>query len=124
MRPPPSGLDKDPNTCDTIGITVIPKGGLAVQPLPEYSSVTVKGQVTIPKSLRDKFDIGRGDKVRFSVQEVDGEPRIVLSKASEFTALLDRVSEEVRRSGITRSEAEEWLEKVREQVFRELYPNV
>ena len=32
------------------------------------STITTKGQVTIPKSLRDLFAIGPGDKVDFSAE--------------------------------------------------------
>lgn len=33
------------------------------------STVTVKGQVTIPKEVRDALQIGAGDKVAFMVRE-------------------------------------------------------
>ena len=33
------------------------------------STLTSKGQITIPKALRDSMDIGAGDKVEFIINE-------------------------------------------------------
>jgi len=55
------------------------------------TSVTTKGQVTIPKPIRDRLGIGPGSLVEFTLS---GDGRIVLSKhgdappASRFRALL------------------------------------
>ena len=35
----------------------------------KYSTVTRKGQVTIPQVIREKMDIAYGEKVEFSVNE-------------------------------------------------------
>jgi AbrB family looped-hinge helix DNA binding protein len=40
--------------------------------------VTVKGQVTIPKSIRDRLGLTPGSRVEF---EVDGNGRVFLAKA-------------------------------------------
>ncbi len=40
--------------------------------------VTVKGQVTIPKPIRDRLGLTPGSRVEF---EVDGQGRVVLQKA-------------------------------------------
>lgn len=59
------------------------------------STLTIKGQVTIPKRLRDYLGISPGDKVRFEYTE-DGAVRILAPhkplpgkgrKASRFAAL-------------------------------------
>jgi antitoxin PrlF len=41
--------------------------------------VTVKGQVTIPKPIRDRLGLTPGSRVEF---EVDGNGRVVLAKAA------------------------------------------
>jgi antitoxin PrlF len=59
------------------------------------STLTIKGQVTIPKRLRDYLGISPGDKVRFEYTE-DGGVRILAThkvahgksrKTSRFSAL-------------------------------------
>ena len=59
------------------------------------STLTIKGQVTIPKRLRDYLGISPGDKVRFEYTE-DGAVRILAprepaqgkgKKTSRFSAL-------------------------------------
>lgn len=61
------------------------------------STLTIKGQVTIPKRLRDYLGLSPGDKVRFDYMD-DGAVRIVAPrkpgrgkgqarKASRFSAL-------------------------------------
>jgi len=37
----------------------------------KYSTVTRKGQVTIPMVIREKLDIAYGEKVEFTVNELD-----------------------------------------------------
>ncbi|HYD88252.1 MAG TPA: AbrB/MazE/SpoVT family DNA-binding domain-containing protein [Vitreimonas sp.] len=57
------------------------------------SSVTVKGQVTIPKPVRDRLGVKPGDEVKF---ELTPEGRVVISKQrgkpgrSRFAALRGR----------------------------------
>ena len=47
-------------------------------------AVTKKGQVTIPKKLRDKLGVGEGDQVSFSLSE-DGS--ILIRKAPRTSIL-------------------------------------
>jgi AbrB family looped-hinge helix DNA binding protein len=49
--------------------------------------VTVKGQVTIPKPIRDRLGLVPGSRVEFAV-EPDG--RVVLRRAEGSTAVADR----------------------------------
>lgn len=57
------------------------------------STVTVKGQVTIPKPVRDRLGVKPGDEVKFELAD-DG--RVVISKSrgkaarSKFAALRGR----------------------------------
>lgn len=57
------------------------------------STVTIKGQVTIPKPVRDRLGVKPGDEVKFELAE-DG--RVVISKSrgkaarSRFAALRGR----------------------------------
>ncbi|AGW13791.1 type II toxin-antitoxin system PrlF family antitoxin [Megalodesulfovibrio gigas] len=45
----------------------------------ELASITSKGQITLPKSIRQLLGVGAGDKVAF---ELDGS-RVVVSRAGE-----------------------------------------
>ncbi|GAB7079131.1 type II toxin-antitoxin system PrlF family antitoxin [Megalodesulfovibrio paquesii] len=45
----------------------------------ELASITSKGQITLPKSVRQLLGVGAGDKVAF---ELDGS-RVVVSRAEE-----------------------------------------
>lgn len=47
------------------------------------TSMTVKGQVTIPKKVRDALRLGPGDGVEF---QVNGEGQVVVSKAGTRAA--------------------------------------
>lgn len=47
----------------------------------EQAKVTSKGQITIPKKIREKLNISPGDKINF-VEENDGEIKIYPQKKS------------------------------------------
>ncbi len=49
--------------------------------------VTEKGQVTIPKPIRDRLGLTPGSRVEF---EVDGQGRVILRKAAGPEAKADR----------------------------------
>mgnify|MGYP000459954611 CR=1 FL=1 len=85
-----------------------------------YSTVTSKGQVTIPKSIRDRLGIGEGSKLVFID---DGDRMLVYRMESsleslfgavahegpplDFEALRERMGEEMARDAGARAEAEE-----------------
>ncbi len=46
-----------------------------------HSTVTSKGQITLPKAIREKLHIGAGDRVEF-VLETDGSVRMLVKHAS------------------------------------------
>lgn len=60
------------------------------------SSVTSKGQVTIPKALRDRFGIEPGAKVDFSATEDGIRLRRVVDRRSQ-SAVLGCLKSELRR---------------------------
>lgn len=51
------------------------------------AKVTSKGQITLPKELRDALGIGTGDRVHFRVER----DRAVLAKTPEFLELAGSV---------------------------------
>jgi AbrB family looped-hinge helix DNA binding protein len=82
-------------------------------PKPFYeATVTSKGQVTLPKEVRERLRIGEGDKVRFTVES---GTQIVLARAEQSirdlfgilgkprrSATLDDMDEAVRQHAVER----------------------
>lgn len=46
-----------------------------------HTTLTTKGQVTLPKALRDKLQLSAGDRIEFIVDE-DNAARLVVKHAS------------------------------------------
>lgn len=84
--------------------------------------VTTKGQVTIPKEIRDRLGIGPGSEVDF-VADQEGA-RIVPTRpaqspeerARQFQQWLDRVAGTVDLGGMTTDEYMEWLRGPRDDL--------
>lgn len=57
--------------------------------------VTDKGQVTIPKELRDRFGIGAGSEVEF----VDADGELVVRKVETAERRGDRIAARLRGRG-------------------------
>lgn len=57
---------------------------------PEIGTVSTKGQVTVPKDIRDALHIRPGDKLLF---DLEGGDRALVRKAEpqRLTAILDRL---------------------------------
>ena len=73
-------------------------------------SVTSKGQVTIPKEVRDKLGLRSGDKVVFSIE--NGEATIRKVKQERLTTLLGRQEAwEVESVGFQRRLRKEWASR-------------
>lgn len=83
----------------------------------EISRVTSKGQVTIPKAIRELLQLNEGDRIAF-LQE-DG--KVVISKASVIALreLQKVVSKAANEQGITEEDLLEDLEKVRKEMWNE-----
>lgn len=80
------------------------------------AKVTSKGQVTIPKALRDELEIEEGDYLL--MQNEDG--RLVARPSSvrpteDFEELADRIAARFEERGITRDEVEEAIRWARDQ---------
>lgn len=85
--------------------------------------VTEKGQVTIPKQVRDQLGIGPGSEVDF-VQAEDGGIRLVAvngellqeERAWHFRETLDRMAGTIDLGGMTTDEYMVWLRGPREDL--------
>jgi AbrB family looped-hinge helix DNA binding protein len=81
--------------------------------------VAKRGVITLPKSLRDRYDIQEGDDLTL----LDLGGTFVLSrKRSEIDGLADRISGLLQERGETLESMLQTLRQERERVFREQYP--
>jgi AbrB family looped-hinge helix DNA binding protein len=84
--------------------------------------VTTKGQVTIPKEIRDRLGIGPGSEVEFlptddGVRVVAVNENISEEEASrKFSQLLDQMAGTLDLGGMTTDEYTEWLRGPRENL--------
>jgi AbrB family looped-hinge helix DNA binding protein len=84
--------------------------------------VTTKGQVTIPKEIRDRLGIGPGSEVEFlptddGVRVVAVNENISEEEASRnFSRLLDQMAGTLDLGGVTTDEYIEWLRGPREDL--------
>ncbi|TIT01856.1 AbrB/MazE/SpoVT family DNA-binding domain-containing protein [Mesorhizobium sp.] len=84
--------------------------------------VTTKGQVTIPKEIRDRLGIGPGSEVEFlptddGVRVVAVNEDISEEEASRnFSRLLDQMAGTLDLGGVTTDEYIEWLRGPREDL--------
>ncbi|SPF41516.1 Looped-hinge helix DNA binding domain, AbrB family [Candidatus Desulfosporosinus infrequens] len=83
----------------------------------EVSRVTSKGQITIPKAVRERLKLSEGDKVAFI--EKDGNIVITKSSVIALKKFLDSMSAEAQAKGITEEEMLKELEQVREEMWNE-----
>jgi antitoxin PrlF len=80
------------------------------------AKMTSKGQVTIPKEVRDRFALAAGDYLVFEVKD----NRIEVTKApvpptEDFDALADRIAERFKARGITRADVAEAIRWARDE---------
>lgn len=86
----------------------------------EVSRMTSKGQVTIPKSIRDQLNLKEGDKVAF-IEDENGNFIITKASTIAFNHLADKIAREVEEKGITEEELLETLKEVRKKLYQERY---
>jgi AbrB family looped-hinge helix DNA binding protein len=78
------------------------------------SKVTSQGQVTLPKQVREKLDVGREDYIEFdSIGNA-----IVVRKLQLNNAELDRIRTKIKKSGLTKKKALEILEESSEETWK------
>lgn len=84
--------------------------------------VTTKGQVTIPKQIRDHLGIGPGSEVEFVATDEGARLVAVNENLSEeeasrrFSDVLDRMEGTLDLGGMTTDEYMEWLRGPREDI--------
>ena len=83
----------------------------------ELSRVSSKGQVTIPKTIRDLLKLHEGDRVAF----LEDEGKVVLTKASlvALSALQKSIREQADLDGISEEDVLKELERVRKEMLNE-----
>ena len=81
-----------------------------------------RGRVTIPASVREEYGLEEGTALILAKEK----DRLVLYPSGEeyVEALLDQVGHALKERGITLKELLEDGEEIREEVFRERYPEL
>ncbi len=79
--------------------------------------ITSKGQVTIPKAIRERYGLEEGD---YLVLEPRGEDLIIrkgrmVTSEEDFEVLAARVAERFEERGITREDVEDAIRWARER---------
>jgi len=72
------------------------------------STLTSKGQTTIPKEIRDKLDLKPGDRIYYSVEENN---RVVLRVQNKSLAKLAGIFYDPNRKSVSIEEMNEAMEK-------------
>lgn len=75
----------------------------------ELSRVSAKGQVTVPKAIRERLHLREGDRVAF----VEEDGQVVLTKAS-VVALRNTLQREAEAQGLTEEDLLRELVRARE----------
>jgi len=83
----------------------------------EISRISSKGQVTIPKTIRELLNLNEGDRVAF----IEDNGKVVITKASliALRELQNALSTEAREKGITEEDLLNEIEVVREKMWNE-----
>lgn len=83
----------------------------------EVSRISSKGQVTVPKSIRNLLNLSEGDRVAF----IEENGKVVITKASliALRQLQNEISRAADEKGITEKDLLCDLETVREEMWNE-----
>jgi len=83
----------------------------------EVSRISSKGQVTIPKSIRDALNLSEGDRVAF----IQDEGKVIITKASllALRELQDALSKDAKEQSISEQDVLDELKRVREELWNE-----
>lgn len=80
--------------------------------------LTSKGQITIPKSVRQSLNLEEGDRVIF-IEEEDGKMVVKKGALVIFDEFANSISQEAKEKGITEDDMLEELKKVRKELWDE-----
>ncbi len=83
----------------------------------KHASPTERGQVTIPKSIRDKLGITSKTKLKIYTDN----NKIIIEPVPLLDLLLKDIEDEAKSKGYTREELEHEIEVVREKLINDLY---
>lgn len=83
----------------------------------KHASPTERGQVTIPKSVRDKLGITSKTKLKIYTDN----NKIIIEPVPLLDLLLKDIEDEAKSKGYTREELEHEIEVVREKLINDLY---
>ena len=76
--------------------------------------VSSKGQIVLPKQLRDKYDIGEGDYL--VIYELSDDVMMVgKSKSDIFDEIAEPIRREAERQGFTREELMDLIKTMRKE---------
>lgn len=75
--------------------------------------VSSKGQIVLPKSLRDKAGIGNGDFIY--IEEIDGILLIEKPAPSKLSALTEQLRKEANERSFTRQDLGAAISEIRHQ---------
>lgn len=83
----------------------------------EVSRISSKGQVTIPKAIRDILNLNEGDRVAF----IEDAGKIIITKASliALRELQASLAKEMQENGISEEEVLREVDAVREEMWNE-----
>ena len=83
----------------------------------EVSRISSKGQVTVPKSIRNLLNLAEGDRVAF----IEENGKVIITKASliALRQLQNEISREADEKGITEQDLLNDLKNVREEMWNE-----
>ncbi|RUQ25844.1 AbrB/MazE/SpoVT family DNA-binding domain-containing protein [Peribacillus cavernae] len=85
---------------------------------PKSARLTSKGQITIPKSVRQALDLNEGDRVIF-VEEEDGKMVVKKGALVVFDEFANSISQDAKEKGITEKELLDDLKQVRKDLWNE-----
>ncbi len=83
----------------------------------EVSRISSKGQVTVPKLIRNLLNLTEGDRVAF----IEENGKVIITKASliALRQLQNAISREADEKGITEKDLLNDIETIREEMWNE-----
>jgi antitoxin PrlF len=85
---------------------------------PKSARLTSKGQITIPKTVRQSLNLEEGDRIIF-IEEEDGKMVVKKGALVVFDEFANAISQEAKEKGITEDEMMAELKKVRKELWDE-----